>query len=56
MHIGNIRLKRLEHLIKMDMALYKSYVLLLLLLPNVFEKGPIISHTLHMNPVSFRNG
>ena len=24
--------KRLEHLIKMDMALYKSYVLLLLLL------------------------
>ena len=27
--------KRLEHLIKMDMALYKSYVLLLLVVVNM---------------------
>ena len=40
--------KRLEHLIKMDMALYKSYVLLLLLLnlPNEGMKGMSYIHLL----------
>ena len=35
--------KRLEHLIKMDMALYKSYVLLLLLLISNVSRVKLLS-------------
>ena len=40
--------KRLQHLIKMDMALYKSYVLLLLLLFSSL-KNELVFLTLEMN-------